>query len=433
MSDRRASRAPGRLARSWAHVNAVPGLRKDVAAVAVVVVVGLIVAATIVGKQLGQMPWAGDRQTVRAEFAQAVAINLSKRQDVRVAGVPVGRISAVEPTSRGTAIVSLSIDDDIELHRDATAALRPMNPLNEMYVDLDPGTASAPPLGGAEAIPSTQTTTPTQLDEVLAHLDDRAQSALTNLLAESNVALAGSRKTLPAALGAANGTLDELRPVVTALQQRRAKIATLVTSLSRITAATGTDDHRLAELLDATEGVLSTVSGQDRAVSASLARLPQVTATLRKAMASTSALTGELDPLLANLGESSARLPRALDQLEDLLGAVDDALPAAGGAVDRAVPVARALRPFVPQLNSALVDLRPVTARLDRGTAKVVSNLDNLAAFVYNSAGLTVARDTNGTMVRGQLTLDLLEPLGVGADGCLPLPSYLSCIQGGLR
>lgn len=422
-----------RLARTWSRINATPGLRKDVVMVVAVVVIGLIAGLTLVAKESGGLPWSHSRRTIRAQFAQAVAINLSKRQDVRVAGVTVGEISGVQPTGKGTAIISMSVDKSVPVYSNATAALRPMNPLNEMYIDLDPGNSTAPPLGSSAVIPTTQTTTPTQIDQVLSHLPDRTQAALTNLLAESNVALASAPQQLPPDVQALTGTLGQLRPIVTALQQRRRKIATLVTSLSQISSAVGSDDQRLASLLDSSQSVLGTVAGQDRSVSAALDQLPQVTSGLRTAMTSTTALTGQLNPLLRNLNASSDELPQALAKVNGLLDSVHGILPAASVAITKARPVVRSLRPVVPEVDASLVDLRPVANRLPSATATLVGNLNNLSAFVYNSAGLTVARDNNGTMVRGQLTLNVLQPLGIDSKGCLPLPSYLPCIRGGLQ
>ena len=425
-------RVGDRVRRTWAKVGAVPGLRKDVLAVLVVLVVGVAITVTILGKQVGTLPWDDDRRTVRAEFAQAVAVNLSKRQDVRVAGVPVGRITDVEPTSQGTAVVSLSVDRDVPVYRDATAAMRPMNPLNEMYVDIDPGTAKAGALG-ERTIPSRQTTTPTQADQILAHLDSRTQAALTNLLAESQVGLANAETDLPAGLAAADGTVKDLQPVAEALAQRRDKIATLVTSLSQITDVVGTNDARLADLLDSTQKVLGTTAEQDDDVRTSLNKLPKVTHDLNAAMSSTSDLTQELNPVLRNLGRSSDELPKALDRVDGLVDTAGGTLPKIRPVVKEARPVVSDLGTVVPAVDRSLVDLRPVTRRLDSGTKRLVRDLDGIAAFVYNSAGLTVARDTNGTMVRGQLTIDVLEPLGVDRHGCAPLPSYLPCLPGGLR
>lgn len=410
-----------------------PGLGRDVTALGVVIVAGLVAALVIVVNQIGGVPWNADRVTVRAEFADAVAVNPTRTQQVRVAGVPVGTITAASATDHGTTILSMSVDRGDVVYSNARATLRPVNPLNEMYVDLAPGGPPGHPLAAGEVIPLARTATPTQLDQVLSHLDTRAQNALTDLLSQSTVALGGAAQQLPGGLRATDTTLTSLRPVVTALQARRQKVQQLVTSLSEITAAVGGNDGRLAQLVTATQQTLSVLSDQSGPLSQSLAELPLFADDLRSAMSKTAGLTEQLNPLLDNLSKASSSLPGTLDALAGFSGQLKQTLGQAAPVVARAGPVVADLRPVVADLQTGLADLRPVTAQLDPATGKLVRNLDPIAAFVYNTSGLTAANDSNGTMVRGQVTIDVLDPLAVGHNGCAPLPSYLPCLPGGAR
>ena len=86
--------------RAWQRMRTVPGLGRDVAAVTVLVIVGLVTTAIIVKDQIGRLPWAGDQVTVKAEFGDAVAVKPAKSQQVRIAGVPVGTITGSTATGR---------------------------------------------------------------------------------------------------------------------------------------------------------------------------------------------------------------------------------------------------------------------------------------------------------------------------------------------
>ena len=76
------------------------------------------------------------------------------------------------------AVVVLSINDQgLPLHTDATAKIRPRIFLEgNFFVDLKPGSPSAPILEDGDTLKVTQTATPVQLDEVLTALqsDSRA-------------------------------------------------------------------------------------------------------------------------------------------------------------------------------------------------------------------------------------------------------------------
>jgi phospholipid/cholesterol/gamma-HCH transport system substrate-binding protein len=423
----------GRFRRTWQRMRTVPGLGRDVVAVGVVVLLGLIATGIIVKQQVGRLPWDSGQITVKAEFSDAVAVNPTKSQQVRIAGVPVGLITGAEATGRGTSIISMDIDKGNVVYDNAHARLRPVNPLNEMYVDLDPGGPPAKPLAGGTPIPLSQTDRPTQVDEILSHLDTRTQNALTNLLAESNVAFNGAAKNLPTGLQATDETLKNLQPVVTALQARRDKIQTLVTSLSQISTAVGNNDERLSHLVGSTEQTLGVLSQQQGPLADAVKQLPGVTDDLRAAMEKTSGLTKDLNPLLDNVKSASAKLPGSLKSLSDFADQVKDTVPKVSPVVEKARPLVANFRPVVSDLRGALIDLQPVTQRLDVATGKLVQQLQGVSAFVYNTSSLTAASDVNGTMVRGQLEFNLMRPFGVEPQGCAPLPNYLPCLPGGLR
>jgi ABC-type transporter Mla subunit MlaD len=104
---------------------------------------------------------------------------------VRIAGVEVGKVKSVE-AQPGTdaAVVTMSINKDgLPIHRDATLKIRPRIFLEgNFFVDLSPGTPSAPALHDGDTIKVTQTATPVQLDEVLTSLQSDTRQDLKTLL-----------------------------------------------------------------------------------------------------------------------------------------------------------------------------------------------------------------------------------------------------------
>ena len=175
----------GRFAAYLERLKTVPGLGRDVSALAVLMVLGVLAAVIIKSYLGGSAPWA-DETVVKAEFAQVPGLNPKSQNSVTIAGVKVGSVTAAEATDRGTAIVTMTLDGDYDVFENAHAVLRPKNPLNEMQVELNPGTKSAGKLSARSVIPITQTERPVQADEILDHLDERSQAALTDLLLESD-------------------------------------------------------------------------------------------------------------------------------------------------------------------------------------------------------------------------------------------------------
>ena len=93
---------------------------------------------------------------------------------MRVAGVNVGKVTGVGHVEDGkqAAIVTMRIDKKgLPIHRDATFKIRPRIFLEgNFFVDVSPGSPSAPALGDGDRVPINQTSAPVQLDQVLGAL-----------------------------------------------------------------------------------------------------------------------------------------------------------------------------------------------------------------------------------------------------------------------
>lgn len=416
------------LQRRWERLRTVPGLGRDVAVLVVLVVAGLVAASVIQGNSATSAPWS-DRSTVKVEFESVPGVNPKSSHVVTMAGVRVGKIKDWEVSKQGTAVLTLDIDPGHPVYSNARAVLRPKNPLNEMQVEINPGGPPGKKLPDGGTIPLRQTERPIQADEVLAHLDERTQQAVSDLLVESDIALVRASEDLPAGLGKTSDALGVIRPVVGQLVERREQLQRLATALADISRSVGKNDRRLAVLADATQQTLSTLASNDREIRQGLEQLPGLGDDLRNALTRTKTLTKELNPTLDNLGNASEELPVALKKLRKTVGTVGELVDVARPVVTKARPLVADLRPLVSDVESALGDLRPVTKGLDDDTATVTRYLDDIAAFVYNTASVFGAGDTKETgIIRGHFTLALPDggflPGGRGAYSPDPKDSF---------
>jgi phospholipid/cholesterol/gamma-HCH transport system substrate-binding protein len=393
-----------RVADRWERIKTTPGLGRDVTAFVAMVVAGIVGVVLIQGALANGSPFES-RQEVKVEFAGITGMNPKSEPKVTMAGVVVGYVEDATTTDRGTALVTMSIEGGHPVYSNAHVIMRPKNPLNDMQVEVNPGGPPAPVLADDGVIPAAQTERPIQADEVLQHLDARTQTALTSLLSESDVALANSSQKLPGGLDATTSTLQRLRPVVDALQTRRANIAQLVTALAQISQAAGHNDERLARLADSTQRTLTAVAGNDDALRASLDQMPDVGNQVRNALNGTQDLTKQLDPTLKDLHDASDDLPPALDELRGTTDKLGDVVDSAAPVAEQAKGVVGDLRPVVDDVNDSLGQLQPVTDRLPRDTGIITSYLTELRAFVYNTRSVFGAGDAQGGIIRGHVVV----------------------------
>src|SRR4029453_12788068 len=112
-----------------------------------------------------------DPYTVRVEFLDV--LDLVPQSAVRVADVPVGRVESIELDEEDwTALVTLSVNRDVELPANAVAAIQQSSLLGEKYVELAPPGNEEPEgrLGDDSRITLDRTNRNVEVEELLGAL-----------------------------------------------------------------------------------------------------------------------------------------------------------------------------------------------------------------------------------------------------------------------
>ncbi len=153
---------------------------------------GLILAGLLaIGIYLAftkNVPFSGKGYEITATFENAAT--LRSTSPVRIAGVNVGKVTNIEADG-DAAKVTFTVDDEGRpIHSDAEVEIRPRLFLEgNFFLDLFPGSPSAPELDNGGDIPITQTATAVQLDEVLTALQAPQRRGLQRLLEGYGTAL----------------------------------------------------------------------------------------------------------------------------------------------------------------------------------------------------------------------------------------------------
>ncbi len=154
--------------------------------------IGLIVALLfVIGFYMGftkRIPFTSRGYELHATFENATT--LKPNSPVRIAGVNVGKVSSVEPEGNMAEATFNVSDDGLPIHEDATIKVRPRLFLEgNFFLDLHPGSPSAPEVDSGSTIPTTQTTTAVQIDEILTSLQSDTRTNLKRALEGYGTAL----------------------------------------------------------------------------------------------------------------------------------------------------------------------------------------------------------------------------------------------------
>jgi phospholipid/cholesterol/gamma-HCH transport system substrate-binding protein len=130
-----------------------------------------------------------DQKTLTADFPRTVS--LYEGSDVRVLGVPIGKVDSVTPS--GTqVVVTMHYDPDVQIPSDAKAVIISPSIVGDRFVQLTPAYSGGQVLADGATLDQNRTAVPLELDQIYSSLDDltvalgpsgaNQKGALTDLL-----------------------------------------------------------------------------------------------------------------------------------------------------------------------------------------------------------------------------------------------------------
>ena len=232
----------------------------------------LPLAVLLVLATLGAACTGGGNQTFHVELSRAH--NLFVDSPVKVMGVEVGRIAALEaPEGAGAVIATVRVDGEVDVPAEASARLIQGTVLGERFIQLEPAYTGGDTLSDGATIPMERTQTPAEFDELLASLED----FLGGLPAEEvdrflvNVAeiLAGRGEQLGTTLEATSDALETLRA-------NDDELVSLLVGVADLTETLSTRDAELRALLQDYASLSGTLAAERDTIDLALSEAARV-------------------------------------------------------------------------------------------------------------------------------------------------------------
>jgi phospholipid/cholesterol/gamma-HCH transport system substrate-binding protein len=141
----------------------------------------------------GSVPLAPKQYEMHVRFGEAA--QLAEEADVRIAGVPVGKVKKKDLYADGTD-ATIAIDSAYApIPKDAKAILRQKTLLGETYVELTQGNRRAGMVPDGGRLASTRVSPTVELDEILRTFDHRTRVAVRTWMEQSGIAYQGGART----------------------------------------------------------------------------------------------------------------------------------------------------------------------------------------------------------------------------------------------
>jgi phospholipid/cholesterol/gamma-HCH transport system substrate-binding protein len=345
----------------------------------------LVILLIVVGSVLAftkQLPW-GDAYEVQAVFTTAQNVRVDA--PVRIAGVEVGKVTAVEHvtseeqqllaasgggtsgsvtpndpgSSEASAIVTMEITEEGRpIKEDATFQLRPRLFLEgNLFVDARPGSPSAEEVDDGHIFGPEQTAVSVQLDQILTTLQSDVREQLQIALEEFGGALvdhggaAGFRELYRTSPGSYKYT-SQVNEAFLGTEPH--DLSDLVKNLDRVVEGLGRNEQQLQDLVTNFRIFAGSFAAEDAALEQGIAELPRVLDASRPAFAS---LNAAFPPLRAFARESLPGVRSSAPTLEASLPLLRQVRKLMGKQELRGLVAD--LRPTIPPLAKLARESRP--------------------------------------------------------------------------
>jgi phospholipid/cholesterol/gamma-HCH transport system substrate-binding protein len=324
--------------------------------VAMIVVALLVGGYTLANERLSLPSWfpvlGKSYYTIKGDFRTALALTPGQGQAVTIAGAKVGEIASVQQ-HKGDALVTMNVTPKYAryIYRNATMLLRPKTQLQDMTVEVNPGTPSAGRVPNGYMVPLAQTAPNVNFDEFLSALDAESRAYLQELLAGAAGGLKGNAANLSATFKRFDPIARLGREIVKQLQLRHQNIERGIHNFQLILNALGNKDGELSQLILASNTVFKTFAEQDQSLQRTLQLLPGALTKTKSGLGKLATAAGVIGP--------------TLHKLEPFAHSLAPAQEAAKPFFEKTAPIFKnEIRPFARQILPTVNRLKPSLGEL---------------------------------------------------------------------
>ncbi|HEX4107743.1 MAG TPA: MlaD family protein [Solirubrobacteraceae bacterium] len=347
-------------------------------------------------------------------------VNLDPGQTpVEVHGVVVGVVTGVKKAPNGIngAEVTFQVNHGthVSVREDASFNVEWRTVLGgNVFIDLDPGSASAPPLDSA-VIPLSRTSTQVELDQVLQPFNAAGRNGLQTMIVQFDKAFSGK-----ALAGLSENLAPAMRNLAPALQAIRGTqpgdLTNVITSTSQVAAEAAKDEVALGNLIDNGAVALGVTAARSADLASTVNTAPGAELQTQATMLRLRTTLSDLNPLAQSL------VPGARALLPTDIAATRSSILAQPVFRDL-IPLSQTLKPAAQSLAVVGRNGVPAVTSLNTTVQRAASNIipwlqstdpdDNLK--VFEEVGPTVAAANSGLSIGDKDAV--LADFGAGAGG----------------
>jgi phospholipid/cholesterol/gamma-HCH transport system substrate-binding protein len=359
----------------------------------------------------GSIPLKPKGYEVKVPFKEATS--LANEADVRISGVPVGRVKTVKLERNGLNVATIQLDAKYApLPADARAILRQKTLLGETYVELTPGTRTAPKLKEGGTLAPGQVSPTVELDEIFRLFNDETRQDFQVWMQSLAVGVTGRGQDISDAFGNLPAFAGDTNDLLKILVTQQGAVQRLVRNTGEVFSALSERRGQLSGLITNANTVFQTTADKNQQLADVFTILPTFQIESRKTLNKLDTFAHNANPVVSDLRPAARELSPTLISLEKLA-------PNLKAFFRDLNPLITASRNGIPATTQTLEDLTPLLGQLDPFLRQLIPITDfiqpyrsELTAFFANTVAATQATDLPGTAGKSVHYLRTSNPVG---------------------
>jgi phospholipid/cholesterol/gamma-HCH transport system substrate-binding protein len=350
------------------------GKRKDTIAIFVLAIAGIAMMLGIFTQQKASLPaWlpvvGEDFEHISAQFSTAQAVTPGQGQAVDVAGIQIGKVTSVD-LENGHAVVGMDIEPKYMklIHPDASFLLRPKTNLNDMIVEIEPGTEKGHVEDGAE-FTLAQTEPNTNLDAFLATLDADTRQYIQLLVAGGAQGIGGRGKQLGNALRRFGPFVHYTAKLNKAVATRHVALSRVIHDFNLLTTELARREDSVKRFVTSSKAALGNFANQQESVQEAFREFPASLEAAKAGLASSNRFSQVAYPSLVKLIPQAQALTPAFKATEKLFA-------------ETTAPIRDQIRPFTREVRPLLTHSAEAAEPFEKTVRSFGNSLGGFNSFL---------------------------------------------------
>jgi virulence factor Mce-like protein len=340
----------------------------------------------------GVVPLKSEGYRFQVRFPEAT--QLAEQSDVRISGVPVGKVIKIDTGPNNTTEAMLEMRSRYApVAKDARVMLRQKSLLGETYVDLTTGSRSKGTIEDGGFLANSAVAPTVELDEIFRTFDADTQQAFQTWMQSQSASFEGRGSDINAFFGNLPEFVEASDDILTELHAQSRAVSGTIRGTGEFFDAISERDGQLARLISESNRLFQVTAARNRDFAAIWEELPRFSRESRLTLPRLTRFANNADPVVKQLQPAASEFAYAFKQLDRLSPEFEGFFRGLGPLITKSRRGVPALESFLEDFPPLLADFEPFLRNFNPLLDQLGSNRREITSFFANVTASSTGRN----------------------------------------